>query len=181
MQQQSGAPTLVTRHHSTVIPRLGASRKDSLRNLHTHAVDLDTKLLGNNRVLKERPPLIADDEQRLTRSQRCTLSKLRSGHYCRTTSSIGCCCLPSETYGRNGATPIFRSFFSSQNFQFHHRRLESLEHLMCLIYILLSTTVSHFLDLTDAIFFTRPPFFFFCIHFHFASTLCMCVMYLTSI
>ena len=22
-----------------------------------------------------------------------------------------CCCLPSETYGRNGATPIFRSFF----------------------------------------------------------------------
>ena len=28
-------------------------------------------------------------------------------------------------------------------------------------------------------FFTRSPFF--CIHFHFASTLCMCVMYLTSI
>ena len=23
-----------------------------------------------------------------------------------------CCCLPSETYGRNGATPIFRSFFT---------------------------------------------------------------------
>ena len=22
------------------------------------------------------------------------------------------CCLPSETYGRNGATPIFRSFFT---------------------------------------------------------------------
>ena len=36
-------------------------------------------------------------------------------------------------------------------------------------------TVSHFLDLTDAFFFS------FCIHFHFASTLCMCVMYLTSI
>ena len=31
---------------------------------------------------------------------------------------------------------------------------------MCLIYILLSTTVSHFLDLTDAFFFfTRSPFF----------------------
>ena len=29
-------------------------------------------------------------------------------------------------------TPIFRSL---QNCQFHHRRLESLEHLMCLIYI----------------------------------------------
>ena len=23
-----------------------------------------------------------------------------------------CCCLPSETYGRNGATPIFRFFFT---------------------------------------------------------------------
>ena len=23
-----------------------------------------------------------------------------------------CCCMPSETYGRNGATPIFRSFFT---------------------------------------------------------------------
>ena len=35
-----------------------------------------------------------------------------------------------------------------------------------------------FLDLTDAIFFKG---LLFCIHFHFASTLCMCVMYLTSI
>ena len=26
--------------------------------------------------------------------------------------SCCCCCLPSETYGRNGATPIFRSFFT---------------------------------------------------------------------
>ena len=69
-----------------------------------------------------------------------------SGLACILLFEHGCCCLPSETYGRNGATPIFRSF--SQNCQFHHRRLESLEHLMCLIYILLSTTVSHFLDLT---------------------------------
>ena len=23
-----------------------------------------------------------------------------------------CCCLPSESYGRNGATPIFRFFFT---------------------------------------------------------------------
>ena len=61
-----------SRHHSTVLPRLGASRKESLRNLHTHAVDSDTKFLGNNRVhvLKERPPPIADEEQRLTRRQR---------------------------------------------------------------------------------------------------------------
>ena len=48
--------TLHSRHHSTVLPRLGASRKESFRNLHTHAVDSDNKLLGNNRVLRERPP-----------------------------------------------------------------------------------------------------------------------------
>ena len=52
-------------------------------------------------------------------------------------------------------------------------------HLMCLIYILLSTTVSHFLDLTDA-FFLQGLLFLLCISI-FARTLCMCVMYLTSI
>ena len=66
-----------SRHNSTVLPRLGKS----LRNLHTHAVDSDTKLLGNNKVLKERPPPISDEEQRLNRRQRYTLSQLRSGHY----------------------------------------------------------------------------------------------------
>ena len=70
--------TIHSRHHSTVLHRLGASRKESLRNLHTHAVDSDTKLMGNNRVLKKRPPPIS--EQRLNRRQRCTLSQLRSGH-----------------------------------------------------------------------------------------------------
>ena len=65
---------LHSRHQSTVLPRIGASRKESLRNLHTHSVDSDTKLLGNNRVLKERQPPIADEEQRLNRRQRCTLS-----------------------------------------------------------------------------------------------------------
>ena len=64
--------TLHSRHHSTVLPRLGASRKESLRNLHTHAVDSATKLLVNNRVLKERPPPIADEEQILNQRQRCT-------------------------------------------------------------------------------------------------------------
>ena len=39
--------------------------------------------------------------------------------------------LPRPKEG-NRVTPIFRSL---QNCQFHHRRLESLEHLMCLIYI----------------------------------------------
>ena len=33
-----------------------------------------------------------------------------------------CCCLPSETYGRRGATSIFSYL---QNWQFHHRQLES--------------------------------------------------------
>ena len=72
--------TLHYRHHSTVLPRFGASRKESLKNLHTHAVDSATKLLGNNRVLKERPPPLSDEEQRLNLRQRCTLSQLRSGH-----------------------------------------------------------------------------------------------------
>ena len=41
---------------------------------------LAIKLQGNNRVLKKRPPPIPDEEQRLNRRQRCTLSQLRSGH-----------------------------------------------------------------------------------------------------
>ena len=72
--------TLHSRHHSTVLPRVGASWKESLQNLHTHEVDSDIQLLDNNIVLKERPPLISDEEQRLNRRQRCTLSQLRSGH-----------------------------------------------------------------------------------------------------
>ena len=74
-------------------------------------------------------------------------------------------------------TPIFRSL---QNCQFHHRRLES-EHFNVLdIYIYPSEYYGlSFLDLTDAIYFYKVSFF--CIHFHFANTLCMCVMYLTSI
>ena len=53
---------------------------ESLQNLHTHAVDSAIQLQGNNRVLKKRPPPISDEEQRLNRRQRCTLSQLRSGH-----------------------------------------------------------------------------------------------------
>ena len=66
--------------NSNVLSRLGASRKESLRNMHIHAVYSAIKLLGNNRVLKGRPPPISDEEQRLNRRQRCTLSQLRSGH-----------------------------------------------------------------------------------------------------
>ena len=72
--------TLYSRHHSTVLPRLGSSRIESHQNLHTHAVDSAIQPQENNRVLKKRPPSISDEEQILTRRQRCTLSQLRSGH-----------------------------------------------------------------------------------------------------
>ena len=70
--------TFHSRHHSTVLPRLSATRTESLQNMHTHALDSAIQLLGNNRVLKERPSPIADKEQGL--NQRCTLSQLRSRH-----------------------------------------------------------------------------------------------------
>ena len=65
------------------------------------------------------------------------------------------CCMPSETYGRNGVTPIFRSF--SQNCQFHHRRLESLEHFNVL-YISFTALRSHFRGYH--IMLTSSPLFF---------------------
>ena len=73
--------TLHSRHHSTVLPRLCSSRMENHHNLHTPAVDSDIQLQGNNRVLKNRPPPISDEEQRLNQRQRCTISQLRSG-YC---------------------------------------------------------------------------------------------------
>ena len=39
----------------------------------------DNQLQGNN-ILKERPPPISDEKQRLNRRQRCTLSQIWSGH-----------------------------------------------------------------------------------------------------
>ena len=72
--------TLLSRHHSTVLPRLGSNGMESHQNLHTHAVDSAFQLHGNNRVLKKRPPPISDEEQRINRRQLCTLSQLRSGH-----------------------------------------------------------------------------------------------------
>ena len=64
-----------SRHNSTVLPRLGSNRMESYQNLHTHALDSAIQLQGNNRVLKRSPP-ISDEEQRLSRRQRCTLSQL---------------------------------------------------------------------------------------------------------
>ena len=72
--------TLHSRHHSTVLYRLGSNRMESHQNLHAHAVDSAIQLQGNNSVLKKRTPLISDKGQRLNRRQRCTLSYLRSGH-----------------------------------------------------------------------------------------------------
>ena len=72
--------TLYSRHHSTVLPRLGSSRMESHQNLHTHAVDSAIQFQGHHRVLKKPPPTISNEEQRLNRRQRCTLSQLRSGH-----------------------------------------------------------------------------------------------------
>ena len=63
--------TIHSRYHSTVLPILGASMKESIQNLH--AVDLDNQLLDNYRVLKEHPPPISDEKQILNRRQRCTL------------------------------------------------------------------------------------------------------------
>ena len=54
--------TLHSRHHSTVLPRLGSSRMESHQNLHTHAVDSAIQLQGHNRVLKKRPPPISNQK-----------------------------------------------------------------------------------------------------------------------
>ena len=74
--------------------------------------------------------------------------------------------LPGPMEG-NWVTPIFRSL---QNCQFHHRRLESFY-----IYIILSTTVSHFWTLRMSLFLQGLPF---CIHFHFCRyTLHVCYVF----
>ena len=57
-----------------------------------------------------------------------------------------CCCMPSETYGRNGATPIFRSF---------HRTASS----TTVLYIILSTMVSFWTLIRMPYYFTMSPFF----------------------
>ena len=83
--------------------------------------------------------------------------------------------LPRPMEG-NGVTPIFRSL---QNCQFHHRRLESLEHFNVLdiyIYILRSTTVLHFCTLRMPYIFLQGLPFLYTFPFlqvHFACVLCI--------
>ena len=98
--------TLHSRHHSTVLPRLGSNRMESHQNLHTHAVESAIQLQGNNRVLKKPPPPISDEEQRLNRRQRCTLSQLPSGH-CHLLQDYkhGVLGEPSDTCTDCGASP----------------------------------------------------------------------------
>ena len=82
--------------------------------------------------------------------------------------------LPRPMEG-NGATPIFRSL---QNCQFHYRRLESLKHFNVLyIYIYHSEHYGlSFLDLTDAIFFTRSSFYLYTFPFR-KYTLHVCYVF----
>ena len=69
----------------------------------------------------------------------------------------------------------------SQNCQFHHRRLESLEDFNVLLYIILSTTV-YVLELKDAIlFFKGFSFFLYTLPLFFCKYTLHDVMYLTSL
>ena len=90
----------------TVLPRLGTSRKESHQNLHTYAVGSAIQFQENNRVLKERPPPISDEKQRLNRRERCIFSQLRSGH-CHLLQDYKHRMLgePSDIYTDCGASP----------------------------------------------------------------------------
>ena len=73
------------------------------------------------------------------------------------------CCLPSETYGRNRATPICRSFYRTASST--TGGLSCWNILMCFLNIILITTVS-VLDIKDAILFLQCLFCV-CVHFHY--------------
>ena len=72
--------TIFTRHYQTVLPLLANNRKDTLQALHTSFVNTAIGNIMDNRVLKNRPLSINDDETHLPRRQRTTLSQLCSGH-----------------------------------------------------------------------------------------------------
>ena len=86
--------------------------------------------------------------------------------------------MPSETYGSNGVTPIFRSFFTE--LPDPSQAAGVVGTFKCAF---IYNSQHYGLILEDTILFLQGlPFFRFCVHFHFppASTLCMCVMYVTS-
>ena len=87
---------------------------------------------------------------------------------------ICCCCfIPSQTYGKNGVTPIFRSFYrtaSSTTGSWSRCTLNC-------AYIYHSGHYDIFLDLKDAISFLQ--YLLLCVYFHdFASTLCKYKLYM---
>ena len=71
--------TLHSRHHSTVLPRFGESKKESLQNMHTHHGRFGHSAPRKEQITEKRPSPIAD-EKRVSRKHRCTLTQLRSGH-----------------------------------------------------------------------------------------------------
>ena len=72
--------TIFTRHYQTVLPLLVNNRKDTLQALHTSFVNTAIDNIKDNRALNNRPPPINDEKTLLSRRQRTTLSRLRSGH-----------------------------------------------------------------------------------------------------
>ena len=80
-QEQRPGPTkkaLQSRHHSSVLPRLGSSRIESHK---LHRCDRFSYSAPRKQQSTEGASIpILDEEQRLNQRQRCTLSQLRSGH-----------------------------------------------------------------------------------------------------
>ena len=73
--------TLFTRHRSTVEPMMIAKdMKATLQAIHTLVVNQAVTSLIMNIVLDDRPPLINISENELTRKERTTLARQRSGH-----------------------------------------------------------------------------------------------------
>ena len=83
--------TLHSRQHSTVLPRLGSNRMESLHNLHTHAVDSAIQLQGKQQSTEEAStPNIGRGAE--TTEDNDALSHIYgqdTAIYCRITS-IGC-------------------------------------------------------------------------------------------
>ena len=72
--------TLFTRHRSTVEPMMIAKdRKVTLQAIHTKAFNQAVTSQRRNVGLDDRPPLINISEKELTRKERTTLGRLRSG------------------------------------------------------------------------------------------------------
>ena len=138
--------TLFTRHRNTVGPMvLSDDRKATLQAIHTDAVNKAVKDQKKNIVLHDLPHPINNSEKYLSKKERVTRAQLRFG-YCKflcsykrikKDASLNVC----ADYGKTHMTSLLFAFrdlwkewsdsnfqIFSQNCQFHHRRLESLEH-----------------------------------------------------